>query len=101
MRILISITDKELSEADIEKLGSDLANKLAFDLQTELKRAPPLGTPVDEGTARAGWDLDTSGPSPIVQNNVEYIGYLNDGHSDKSPAGFVETAIDKIVGRTK
>lgn len=97
MKITIDVSEitKSLSKdlADNEQLGRDIAGKLAFDLQAGLK----LRTPVDTGTARNGWDVDLAGEYPIVMNNVEYIGYLNEGHSDQAPAGFVEAEIDKVT----
>lgn len=33
----------------------------------------------------------------FVSNNVPYIQLLNDGHSAKAPAGFIETAIDMAI----
>ena len=97
MKITIDVGDLT-SGLDFDDLATAEARKGAFKLQKRLKQTPPIGTPRDEGTARNGWDVDTSGPNPIVQNNVSYIGFLNDGHSSQSPEGFVEAAIDAIFG---
>jgi hypothetical protein len=62
----------------------------------DLTAPPPLGTPVDTGVARNGWQLDLSDPlAPEVYNSVPYIGALNNGHSKQSPIGFVDTIVDK------
>jgi hypothetical protein len=62
----------------------------------DLTSSAPVGTPVDTGVARNGWQIDLSDPHhPEVYNSVPYIGALNRGHSKKSPAGFVEKIIDK------
>ncbi len=82
-----------------------------------------LATPVDTGRARGGWQvgigfsprglntpLDQSGSGTVsanrltigrrrpgqdihIANNVDYIGFLNDGSSAQAPAGFVEAAV--------
>ena len=60
-----------------------------------------LWTPVDTSRARQGWTAETpSAPYEpgIIENNVEYIGVLNDGHSPQAPAGFVETTVQKHGG---
>jgi len=38
----------------------------------------------------------TIGDSAVVSNNVSYIRALNDGSSQKAPAGFVETTLAEI-----
>ena len=108
--------DKNLNVAIIKMGGSIL-------------QAAVVATPVDEGRARGGWvvginnpptasgeRLDVSGAKAIssgkavlatrrteqtiyISNNVEYIGFLNDGSSAQAPANFVSTAV-KAGSRT-
>lgn len=82
-----------------------------------------LRTPVDTGRARGGWGVSLGSPSGeedrsqdksgsvvlaagavvigqhkgyqqiVIDNNVPYIGRLNDGHSGQAPAGYVEGAL--------
>ena len=81
-----------------------------------------LSTPVDTGRARGGWTvginspvrsgktLDPGGAATIargkstasrvksgqkiyIANNVEYIGFLNDGSSAQAPKNFVQSAV--------
>ena len=78
---------------NIDKLVDQVASKIALDLHGELV----MTTPVDTGRARAAWTVDTAGPEKVVENNVEYIGALNAGHSKQAPASFVENAIDKVT----
>lgn len=33
----------------------------------------------------------------FISNNVPYIGRLNDGHSQQSPAGFIQAAITRAI----
>lgn len=42
-----------------------------------------------------------SGQDIYIQNNVSYIGRLNDGSSAQAPAGFVQAAITRAVGAVK
>lgn len=84
------VTVSGASENDHLKALREIEEKLLLDLHGGLV----LATPVDTGRARAGWTVDTT--ALVIENNVEYIGKLNEGHSKQAPAGFVETEIDKI-----
>lgn len=77
----------------IADLVTDEELKTLLDLHGELV----MNTPVDTGNARAGWTVNTVAMS--VENNVEYIEALNNGHSQQAPAGFVENAMDKVARR--
>lgn len=112
------------ADADmIDDLVADVARGVAL----RALRGVVLGTPVDTGHARGNWQtsvgraitgeravFDKAGGETIMegasiiatvlpyaaiflQNNVEYIGSLNDGHSKQAPAGFVEVAIENAV----
>jgi len=67
----------------------------------------PLGSPenIDPSSAInaiAKLSKYTYGKGDIfITNNVPYIQRLNDGHSDKAPAGFVEIAISKAAAKVK
>lgn len=79
----IALTEKQLV---------DYVVKTTLDVQRDLI----LATPVDEGTARRGWGATTPTKpyeSGAVENNVAYIGALNDGHSKQAPANFVENVV--------
>lgn len=81
-------------QADIIENLQDTANAIFNDLTSPA----PIGTPVDLGGARNGWDIDLTDPlAPEVFNRVVYIGRLNAGHSQKSPAGFVDAIVDKHI----
>lgn len=90
-----------------------------------------MATPVDTGRARANWQVSINAPITtetgstdaqgqmsrnagviqgyrggeiILQNNVPYIGRLNEGWSAQAPAGFVEKALQSAasaVARSK
>lgn len=52
------------------------------------------GTAVKDGidTTRMGRAMDDY----YVANAIDYLGKLNDGHSQKAPAGFIELAHDRL-----
>lgn len=99
------------------------ASRLQRAVALAVDQAVVTATPVDEGTARANWQVSIGGPaSGVVEtlgtspqpaisrnsiaiqkstpgkdihltNNLPYIVPLNEGHSKQAPAGFVETAV--------
>lgn len=97
VKITIDVSDitSSLAQemADEMALAKDVADKTAIDLHAGLV----LRTPKATGRAAGGWMVDTNGPNPIVENNVEYIGRLNDGWSQQAPAGFVEVEMDRAT----
>ncbi len=110
-------------EADLKKFAETVdtdvkkvVKRVAFTVFRKLVKM----TPVDTGRARAGWfmqvdkpgdDIPPEGkksyPPPkmtirgklgdypviVIYNNVPYIQALNDGHSKRAPANFVELAL--------
>lgn len=82
----IALTEQQLLE---------YVQKTTLDAQRDLI----LATPVKDGTARRGW-VSTTPTMPyepgIVENNVEYIGKLNDGSSKQAPANFVENVVARF-----
>jgi hypothetical protein len=113
--------------ADIEPAVDDTVRKVALLANQTLIMA----TPVDTGRARANWQVSINaevdsevestdaqgamtrnkgvidgyrGGELLIQNNVPYIGALNNGSSAQAPAGFVEKALQaaaKAVARSK
>lgn len=102
--------------ADVEPAVDETLRKVALVANQTLIMA----TPIDTGRARANWqvsidaevekELDSTdvpttlarnqgviqgyrGGALIIQNNVPYIGRLNDGWSAQAPAGFIEKAL--------
>lgn len=88
--------------------------KVSFDVERMIK----IKMPVDTGRARASWG-HSSAPATgegiwqedvnalaITQGSrVEYIKYLNEGHSQQAPAGFIDaekqrglTMLEKLLG---
>ena len=80
-----------------EQLIIDKVSKVTLDAHADLVRA----TPVDTGQARQGWEVTTPttvDQPGIIENNVEHIVYLNDGHSKQAPDGFVDTIVQNYNG---
>lgn len=112
-RISADLTD--FTEREVIRYVLTLRNQLISD--------PPIGTPIDTGWASNNWwysddgpatgvasdvnaakqrqDQDTqsiatfklNGQTVHITNNVPYIGRLNNGWSQQTPAGFVDRAI--------
>lgn len=116
------------AERIFERIGKQLARRaaaFALEVNRELRSAPPLGTPVQDGNARANWIPSVGQPAShgfveraqgnaaaaagaaqivayklgdgdlFITNRTPYIRRLNDGHSKQSPALFVEAAIER------
>lgn len=90
-------TIRELST----EINTDLS-KFVKDYIVTLKQTTPIRT----GRARNGWNnifkkssIGKGGNIPIAQNNVPYIGVLDDGSSRQAPTGIVEPALRKTRKR--
>lgn len=109
----------------------DNVDKIVKQAAIAVDQAVVLATPVDTGRARGGWQVGLGGPSTedlglldqsgaaaiarnngailtrrlgqdiFISNNVEYIGFLNEGSSSQAPAGFVELAVQAGVAAVK
>jgi len=63
-------------------------------------RGPGKNAASQESLAAGRAQIERVKPSTrriVIQNNVPYIGLLNDGHSTQAPTSFIETAV--MVGR--
>lgn len=80
------------------ELTEDMLTEFVGKIALEVHADCVLETPVDTGQARQGWEVTTPTTAyedGIVENNVEHIVYLNDGHSPQAPEGFVDTIVQK------
>lgn len=106
-----------------DQIAAALKTKV-YDVQADLVRETAIraagniaaGTPVDEGTARANWNLSAEAPdltttesttqqnydieqftgeekALYVSNGLPYIERLNEGSSVQAPANFVEQGV--------
>lgn len=76
---------------DIHKKSKQFISAVMDDV----KRVAQDETPVDTGHARRGWRRKKQD----VLNNVEYITYLEDGHSKQAPSGIARPTIKEINKR--
>jgi hypothetical protein len=87
---LLSKEVTKASESQLQTAGGHILSDLV------------AATPVDTGVAAGGWTLATNRTSAVLENKVEYIEALNDGHSRQAPANFIEKVAlkyGKPIGR--
>lgn len=53
-------------------------------------------TPVDTGYAQSRWQLTVGQTDFVVNNDAEYISYLEDGHSGQAPNGMVAVTLNEM-----
>ena len=86
-KAIAALLDDALDEADKE-----FAQRVLLAVKA-LKAA----TPKDTGRASKGWSSTlTTTQVAQIQNEVPYIGILNDGHSQQAPAYFVEQTLHRL-----
>lgn len=87
--------------ADIEDTLNAVVNHFLDDFYTEVKRT----TPVREGRAKRGWrqkgkyDIARKGSQTVLENQVPYIGILDEGSSSQAPRGMTDPAFRKLSKR--
>lgn len=110
-------------QAQLDEAVEDEVRRVTLNIRNTLVDEPPDGTPIDTGFASNNWWFNVGGPAgspssptaggssriaadtlsiatatingqPLhITNNASYIGLLNDGSSQQSPAGFVDRAV--------
>jgi hypothetical protein len=83
----------------LEKQEKDAIKGLSFDF---LSRVQQL-TPVDTGRARAGWRISQgkNENEMIVYNGVEYVVFLEYGHSRQAPQGMVRVSLAETKNKIR
>ena len=89
---------KTLSEfnASLSKWVVMETNKMQTDLFTSIVKE----TPVDTGKARDGWEntpVTKLGDTGLINNDVEYIGWLEFGTDKMQPFGMVRRNIQRVI----
>lgn len=88
-------------------IKASLKNALSINFETHaMKRAIADkmvdalkdATPVDTGEARDGWHVVDDGKTVSVQNKVDHIETLNEGHSEQAGTHFIEQTALSISG---
>ncbi len=78
---------------NFEKKMSAAMRLMASDMHKELKNV----TPVDTGYAKSRWKRSTNRKGGTINNDADYIDYLEKGSSSKAPNGMIEPAKKKII----
>jgi hypothetical protein len=103
MAFSIEFVDKDLN-GRVRKTIDRAVQKIGRELLDEIKTR----TPVDTGTAKAGWRKQASTTGFVLENNVPYIGILDRGRhmtnrgmrgSKQAPRGIVGPSLKAIKGR--
>ena len=100
-KISLEVVNFKKELARIEQEVKDIANLDILAKMTYATEQLRIVTPVDTGTARAGWEQLTIPEQDgtvggIIKNDVEYISVLNDGHSKQAPKYFIEQVLVQI-----
>ena len=99
--ITLDVVDFQKEMKRIEAEVSQLALK---DIHSKIDYAEAqlqIVTPVDTGVARKGWYTKKSrtlfnGQVGEINNDVEYISFLNNGHSKQAPKYFIEQVLVRV-----
>ena len=75
---------------------TERVDAVASIFEEEAKKAPPIKT----GHARRSWTKDVSRQGFKVENNVPYIGRLEEGYSKQAPKGISRPTLRRAKRRT-
>lgn len=95
--------------------AKDITRNLAKDLQLTLEAieaevaddaklildSVKEETPVETGHARDGWEVVKESQTTVVKNDVEYIGFLDEGTAHHAGNHMVDKAIQKVTRKGK
>lgn len=100
MTAKVTTNSKDLLK-ELDQYVVDESDQLLVELETHIK----ADTPVLSGRARDGWNITSYirrvGDTGILQNDVPYVIYLEEGHSNQAPQGFIETNIIRSLNERK
>ena len=81
----------------IDRVVRGVIDDMSKDLLREVKK----NTPVRTGKAQRGWRRKFDRKGATINNNVEYISYLDDGISKQAPSGFSKPSLEKISANSR
>lgn len=96
MKVTVDLIGSDLTLKDLENTILQVRQTLASEFKSQVVPR----TPIDQGTARRGWQQRQSGKNISVENNVPYIERLERGYSRQAPRGFVNQAISAAITNT-
>jgi hypothetical protein len=71
------------------------------DISKDVIREVKKNTPIRTGKARRGWRRKFDRKGASINNNVEYISYLDEGISKQAPQGFSKPTFEKIAANSR
>lgn len=84
------------------------ANRNFNRLLPQLTRELAKETPKDTGRASRGWNtvsrgdiIGTRSTQTVIRNDVDYVQYLNQGHSSQANAGYIAETINSVISRQR
>lgn len=84
----------------VQKLLEELVKTQVSKTSKELFESIKEFTPVDTGTAQAGWELRQGPGEAEISNRVPYIGFLEYGTSKKAPVAMVQKSLARIGAKS-
>ncbi|NML04272.1 HK97 gp10 family phage protein [Sphingomonas sp. G-3-2-10] len=97
MTVRINLSDLIAKKAVFNKLIEEKVVHVAQKITTDVHRNVVIGSPVDTGTFRGAWTVETP-QKPFengkVENTTAYGPYLVHGHSKQAPDGWIDNAIE-------
>jgi len=76
---------------------SERVDEIATIYEEEARKA----TPIRSGRARRSWTKDVNRQGFKVENNVPYIGRLEEGYSKQAPKGITRPTLRRAKRRTQ
>jgi hypothetical protein len=76
---------------------TERVNEIATIYEEEARKA----TPIKSGRARRNWTKDVSRQGFKIENNVPYIGRLEEGYSKQAPKGITRPTVRRANRRVK
>jgi len=89
---------------EMERVRREVSKQSNLEIEDRIDYATKtlrIVTPVDTGKARSGWNSETTKDrdgfvNGTIYNKVEYVEYLNKGHSKQAPRYFIEQVLFTI-----
>lgn len=91
MTFKISIKNIEKEFEKILQKRNESVSLQSLKTVSKLKEELVNNTPVDTGLAKSSWIIVKENQNHNIENNVDYIQYLNQGSSKQAPAYFIES----------
>lgn len=90
--------------SNIGQAGIDVSKRIdeyVENLEENIFQNVRSKTPLKDGGAQQGWEKKPKRKGFRIENNVKYIGALNEGHSRQAPAKYIQRVIHKQMKDTK